>query len=387
MSAGSVLRDPERGTWTVVLSVTAGDGRRQLRRRGFKTKREAVEALDHLRAEARTGIAPTSARVTVGVYLAAWLAAQQRRLRPSTWAQYRSYVNAHVVPHLGGILLKDLGKADVAAWIEVLVREPVRSHRQPISSPKTLAPKTVRIIHSLLVKALNDAVDDEIIVRNVALRPSGLPGAERSTVRAWTPAQVSQFLTAVAGDRLAPLWRLIAVTGMRRGEAVGLRWRDVDLVEGVATICWQRTTVGGRVHEGPPKTTAGNRTVALDDSTVAIMKAWKRQQSAERLVMGAGWPAHDLVFTNADGGAVWPNRPTAEFAKHAAALGFPPIGVHGLRHSAATMMMAAGVNPKVVQQRLGHAHVSITLNLYTHVMPGHDRAAVDGLAKALDAGS
>jgi integrase len=145
----------------------------------------------------------------------------------------------------------------------------------------------------------------------------------------------------------------------------------------------QRTLAGSQIFEGSPKTKAGARTVALDADTVAAIKAWRAQQSSERLVIGAGWPDSGLVFTNPDGGGLWPQRVTARFRTIADELDLPPIGVHGLRHSAATWMIGAGVSPKLVQQRLGHADVSITLGLYSHVMPGHDRDAAEALAKAV----
>jgi len=135
--------------------------------------------------------------------------------------------------------------------------------------------------------------------------------------------------------------------------------------------------------EGSPKTKAGARTVALDAATVAALRAWRAQQSAERLFMGAGWPDTDLVFTHPDGGGLWPQNVTAKFRAIAQELELPLIGVHGLRHSAATWMIGSGVSPKLVQQRLGHADVSVTLGLYSHVMPGHDHDAAEALAKAV----
>ncbi len=191
------------------------------------------------------------------------------------------------------------------------------------------------------------------------------------------------FLSLVGGERLGPLWRFVAVTGCRRGEALGLRWRDVDLEAGTAAIVNQRAIAGGTVVEGPPKTKAGARTVALDADTVRALRSWRKVQAAEQLAMGAGWPDTGLVFTNTDGSGLWPQRVTAEFRQTANRLALPLIGVHGLRHTAATWLITSGVNPRVVQQRLGHADVSVTLGLYTHVLPGHDVAAAEALGKAV----
>ncbi len=218
---------------------------------------------------------------------------------------------------------------------------------------------------------------------NFAVRIKGLPALEQRPPRAWTTDQLVAFLDASAADEMGPLWRFIATTGCRRGEALGLSWDDVDLEAGTATITRQRTIAGGTVVEGAPKTRAGARTVALDGDTIEALRAHRAGQNAERLKLGAGWPTHGLVFTHADGTPLWPQTVTARFKALAESLGLPTIGVHGLRHSAATWMISSGVNPRVVQQRLGHSNVSITLGLYTHVLPGHDRDAAEALGRAL----
>jgi integrase len=227
-------------------------------------------------------------------------------------------------------------------------------------------------------------MDLELVNRNVASRPKGLPPATKRTPRTWTAEQVGEFLRSTANDRLAPLWRFFAVTGCRRGEALGLRWAEVDLDGGTATIVRQRTIAGGSVVEGAPKTGAGARTVALDAGTIGQLRSWRSAQAAERLLMGAGWANTGLVFTHADGRGLWPQTVTRRFGQLSETAGLPSIGVHGLRHSVATHLIARGVNPRVVQQRLGHAHVSVTLGLYTHVLPAHDREAAASLADAID---
>ncbi len=201
------------------------------------------------------------------------------------------------------------------------------------------------------------------------------------------PEKIGQFLAHVEGDRWAPLWRLIATTGMRRGEALGLRWSDVDVGRGVITSTNQRSIAGGQIVEGEPKSDAGRRSLTVDAGTLTALRTWRRQQAQERLLMGAGWHGGDYVFTWPDGSLPWPQRVTAWFKVHSSALGLPNIGVHGLRHSAAAWMISSGVSPKVVTQRLGHSHVSVTLQLYAHVLPAHDQAAADAFAAALDARS
>jgi integrase len=127
--------------------------------------------------------------------------------------------------------------------------------------------------------------------------------------------------------------------------------------------------------------------VSLDAGTVEELRRWRAVQNEERLVMGAGWPKADLVFTHPDGSGLWPQTVTRQFREIAGRVELPEIGVHGLRHTAATWMISQGISPKVVAERLGHAHVSITLGLYTHVLPAHDRAAAEAFAGALTTSS
>lgn len=188
----------------------------------------------------------------------------------------------------------------------------------------------------------------------------------------------------VEGDRLGPLWRFLIATGTRRGEALGLRWSDVDLDGSAVAVRRSRVVAGGRVVEGSTKTRAGERSIALDADTVAVLRSWRSTQAAERLLMGTGWRNDvGLVFTQPDGAPLYPQSVTATFKRLAVELGLPTIGVHGLRHSSATMMVASGISPKVVSQRLGHANVSITLDTYSHVLPAHDQAAADFIGRSL----
>ena len=178
------------------------------------------------------------------------------------------------------------------------------------------------------------------------------------------------------GDRHHTAYLLLATTGLRRGEALGLRWGDLDLDAGRAAI---RQTVIAVHHVptlGSPKTAKGRRTVTLDTGTVAALREHRKRQAAERLQMGEGWADHDLVFCGVDGSMLHPERFSRSFGAAVGRLDVPTIRLHDLRHGWATMALAAGVHPKVVQERLGHANIGITLDTYSHVTAGlHDDAA------------
>lgn len=369
MSKGSVKRSGDG--WMFVVDMPSADGRRrQIKRRGFTRKADATAALERLLAEAERGTPVDPSRLTVGVYLTdQWLPAlQARNLRATTLDTYQRLVRRHLVPLLGAVRLQALDMPRVERMLAEL-------------AAAGLSPKSRRNIHGVLSKALSDAQRWGLVSRNAA-SDAELPRAARPKARAWSAAQVARLLDHVQGDRLEPLWRVVVVLGCRRGEALGLRWSDIDWDRGLVSILNQRTIAGGTVVQNAPKTAAGERTVALDPATLAMLRTWRSQQAAEYLALGVR-PTHGLVFTAEDGRPLWPQRVTARFRAISDELGLPRIGVHGLRHSAGTWMISAGVNPKVVAQRLGHANVSVTLGLYNHVMPGHDQAAADAFASAL----
>jgi integrase len=196
----------------------------------------------------------------------------------------------------------------------------------------------------------------------------------------WTADQLRAFLDHTAEDRLHAAFVVLATTGMRRGEALGLRWSDVDLTVGRASIVQTVIMVEHAVRIGSPKTPRSRRTVALDPGTVAVMRRHRQQQLEERLLMGAGFTDRGLVFCRPDGGPLHPERFSRTFAKEAARAGLPPIRLHDLRQTWATLALAAGLHPKIVQERLGHSNVSITLDIYSHVTEGLHSDAADRVA-------
>jgi integrase len=369
---GSVTKEGT-GRWSFVIDLPASRrGRRQIRRRGFPTRRAAQLALQELLNAEASGRLVEPSRLTVEDYLVEhWVPTLPSVVRPTTADTYARLVRRHVLPELGAVPLQKLQRADISSWIAALVA-------------RGLSPKSIRNIHGVLAKALSDAVDLELVTRNVATRPRNIPRTRPPDPRVWRPEETQRFLSETSGDRFGALWRFIAATGCRRGEALGLLWSDVDLERQTAVIRRQRTIAGGSIVDGAPKTAAGARTVAIDEGTVRALRGWRRVQAQERLLCGTGWTESGLVFTNRQGGGLWPQRVSATFKVRTLELELPHIGLHGLRHTAATFMIASGVNARVVQQRLGHANVSVTLGLYTHVLPAHDQEAAALLGRALD---
>jgi integrase len=202
-------------------------------------------------------------------------------------------------------------------------------------------------------------------------------------VMVWTPTQTRRFLQQARSHRLFALYRLIALRGLRRGEACGLRWKEVDLDAQTITINWQLIQLAWQVHEGTPKTDASIRTIAMDAETAKVLRAHRQRQLQERLAMGAGWKETGFVFTQPDGDRLQPQHVSDQFIELAYHAGLPPIRLHDLRHGAASLMLAAGVEMKVVQETLGHTSSAFTADTYTTVYPQVAMAAAEKTAALL----
>jgi integrase len=202
-------------------------------------------------------------------------------------------------------------------------------------------------------------------------------------MRVWSPEQLRAFLEKVRGDPLYAAWLLLATTGMRRGEVAGLRWVDVGLDAGRVSPRRPRVVVNYEVVVSEPKTAKGRRSLALDPATAAALREHRTRQLQQRLAVGPRWQDSGLVFTWPDGRAIHPERFSSWFEQHARAAGLPKIRLHDVRHSYATAALAAGVPAKVVSERLGHANIAITMDTYSHVLPGLDSQAAGTVARLI----
>ncbi len=356
---------------------------RQFRVRGFTSRREANRALRERLAEAESGrhVAPDSE--TLATWIERWLLAEQTQVRPSPWQSYARNLRLHVLPALGDKPLQKLRPSDLAALYARLLLEGRADHAKGTG----LSPRTVRYIHTILRKSLQAAVDEEgLLTSNPADKakaPRTTASADRhEQLRYWTGQHLGEFLRRTAHQRHHQAWLLLATTGMRRGEALGLAWADVDLEVGRLYV--RRTLVdvlaGGEPVWSDPKTARGRRAVDLDPRTVAALRTQRAAQAQERLLVAAGYREHDLVFAMPDGRPVHPERFSREFAETVGRSDLPRIRLHDLRHTWAVLALQAGVHPKVVQERLGHSNISITLDTYSHVIPSMQTDAASQVA-------
>lgn len=362
-------------TWGYVVDVgrdPATGRRRQRTKGGFRTKREAEHGLGELVRTLDDGTYVARDPQTLGEWLDRWLQTMGPKIRESTLRDYRNGLR-RVEARLGAVPLQALRPLDLEELYASLLREGRRSGGG-------LAPKTVRNVHIALRRSLADAHRFGLVPRNVAtlVKPPVPVRAELST---WTAGEVRRFLDAVADDRLMPAYRLLASTGMRRGEALGLRWSDVDLSEARLVVNRSLTAVDEALVWSPPKTSRSRRSLSLDPETVAILRAHRTRQAEEKLAAGPAWVDQDLVFCNELGRPLHPNRFTRAFAAAVRRSGARPIRLHDLRHTWATLALQASVHPKVVSERLGHATTSITLDIYSHVQPELDAQAATTVAQ------
>lgn len=371
MARGSINKRNNSYVYRIDLGVDPATGkRRQISRQGFKNKKAVERALAEHLEQLRSGTHVDQSKMTTAEYLEQWLDNQKLRLKPTTWASYKTAAD-RVIARLGARALQDLTPIEIESFYSGLAVKGTRSDRP-------LKAKTIRNTHTILRKALSDAERLGIVNRNAAsaARP---PVAEQIEQVTWSSDELRTFLSFVADDDLFAAYVLLATTGMRRGEALGLRWRDLDLDASQLAVQQTLTTVESRVIVSTPKTAKSRRTIYLDPDTVGFLRAhWKRQIAA-RLSAGPSWNEEaDLVFVNPIGQAIDPEWFTREFNRRVRDAGMERIRLHDLRHTFATLALKNGMHPKVVSDRLGHASVGITLDLYSHVTPaiGRDAAGI-----------
>jgi integrase len=347
-------------------SLTETEERRRETKSGFATQKECQAAMNKLlvAVEQHNYSAPTKA--SVKDYLKKeWLPAVKATIRPSTYNSYVQHVDCHIVPHIGTVKLQKLSGSQVNALYAKLAETGRKNGKSGLS------PMTIHHVHSCLHKACKDALRWGHISRNPldAADPPRKKGDGTKEMRTWTKEQLKAFLEAMADERLSPLWHTIAMTGMRRGEAIGLRWSDVDLEAGRLSVRRALIPSGREVIVSEPKTIKGRRVIALDPGTVEVLKAQAARQLDEQKEWDDAWVETGLVFTLENGQALDPES-VSRYIRQAVKMSMlPSIRLHDLRHTHATLALQAGIHPKVVSERLGHATISITLDTYSHAIP------------------
>jgi len=361
---GSIYRRKD-GSW--VAQYTVGDKRRYIY---GKTRKDVAARLSKAIAERDSGVVYDSENMTVGEYLDRWLSDSVRgTVRQRTYERYQSLVRVHISPALGRVKVKNL----TAAHVRSLCREKLDSG---------LAPRTVQYIHQTLSKALKQAVSDGLIPRNAAgsVKP---PQPRTEEIRPLDREQVRAFLEAVSGDRLEALYVVAITAGLRAGELLGLKWEDVDLD---ASMLQVRRTLSeariGRIFEAP-KSGKGRR-IRLTGKATEALRGHRKRQLEEKLRLGTLWQENGLVFPSQAGTPIGGRNLIRHFKLRLGRASLPStFRFHDLRHTCATLLLKQGVHVKFVQELLGHGDVSLTLNVYSHVLPDMGDAAAGAMDEAL----
>lgn len=335
-----------------------------------KTRREIDEKLTRAKADRAQGLVFEGDRETLGAYLERWLSDVVRdTVKENMLENYTYLARRHIIPELGHVRLKDIKP------------EQVRHHyRKKLDSG--LSNRTVQLVHTTLRKALQQAVSDGILPRNVCEAVKA-PRRVKKEMRTLTPEQARAFLEAVKGDRLEALYVLAITTGIREGELLGLRWADVDPEGGRLRVLRQLTRTKRGLSFTAPKR-GRTRIVRLTNTAVAALKVHKAAQNGERLKAGSLWKDDGLVFTSTVGTPVDVGNLTyRSFRPLLKRAGLPQIRIHDLRHTAATLLLGKGVHPKIVQEMLGHSTITQTMDTYSHVLPDMQDVAISAMESAL----
>src|SRR5581483_2861149 len=355
------------GRWRAY--VTMPDGKRKYLY--ANTRKEIVRKLDKAKRDlGRMGTLPDE-RLTVEDFLKAWLDGITRAMRPQSMRRYRQAMEDHVIPVLGRRRLTQLIPEDLQ-----------RLYAAKLASG--LSATTVRIVHFVLHRALRDAERWGRCSRNVAdlVDPPRLPRKEAPLL---TPEQARRVLDAARGHRLEVMFNVALRLGLRRGELLALRWRDVDLDAGTVRVTGtlQPVPQGADPIVAEPKSRSSRRGMSLDPSLAAMLRQHKRLQAVQQAAAGAEWFDGDFVFTNDLGRPVAPMTLVRDWHLLLESIGLPRVPFHTARHTAATLMLSSGVSPRVAAERLGHSTVSITLDRYSHVTESLRKDAAMAIDRAL----
>jgi len=378
---GSLRWSESRRLW--IGRVMVGyrqDGKPDVRETTAKQQAECRKKLDAIKSKSSDGILgdAKAGRETVAAFLPRWLDAIQGTVRESTRYRYEVIVRTQIIPTIGKHKLTDLKPDHIVAMLATLrAKQRTDSEGESVAA---LSPRSVKYTFTTIRKALALALEWGAVVRNVAAVVKA-PRVPRVEIMPPTPQEVRKLIDAseASGNRLTPLWTVAAHSGAREGELLGLLWTDVDFER--STISVRRTLAGitnGAPQFNEPKTTRSRRTVKLSGTAMEALRAQRDRLSFERATYAEGYADHGLVFPSRNGtptDACNLNRRFKEALKRA---GLPGrYRIHDLRHAAATAMLQARIHPKVASERLGHASVAITLDLYSHLVEGLDSDAAD----------
>lgn len=371
---GHVTKKGSKYYVVIELERDANGKRRRKWFGGYKTKKEAQAALVQKLHELQTGQFIEESDITIAEFLQQWLEHKRSQVRPATLRSYEWHVSHHIVPYIGHFKLTKLTPTILQKLYSDLQKAPRSDGR-----PGTISNRTILHAHLVLHEALERATRWGLVPRNVCdlVDP---PRPQKVDVQVWDIEHVNCFLSVAQQDRYYIAFLLAIMTGLRKGEILGLRWIDVDFSSKLITVRQNLSFVHGQFHFLEPKTAHGRRAVAISDPIILALQIHKERQEEERRRAGALYHDHGLVIQTELGTPVSPYTLDSIWYKLLKQCDVPKIRFHDLRHTHATLLLKQGVHPKIVSERLGHSNIGITLDTYSHVLPNLQQSAIDQLS-------
>jgi len=367
---GSIYKRKD-GRYCGVVDAGWMNGKRKRKSFYGKTRKEVLTALNKALGETSRGLPLVSERQTVGQFLEHWLTnVVKPSTRPSTSSSYADTVRLHVIPELGRIPLSKLSPQHLQSLMNKKLEE-------------GLSRRYVAYIRAVLRIALTQAERWGLVAYNVVNRVDA-PRVEKHRVQPLETIEARRFLSAVKGERLEALYSVALSIGLRRGEILGLRWQDLDLDAAQLSVVQAAQRIRGEgIQFSPPKTDRALRSVNLPSPLVASLRAHRKVQLEERLKEGGRWQDFGLVFTSSIGTPIEPRNLDRHFKRMLKKAGLADMRFHDLRHTAASLMLAANVPARTIMEILGHSRISVTLDTYSHVMPPAMLEAADKISEVL----
>jgi len=358
-----------KGSWSIVLDLpkdsTTGKRRQQwVSVKG--TKKEAEKRLAEILTQVDSGGFVRPSKLTLGEFLRQWLRDYAAtNVRPRTLEGYQGVIDRHLIPSLGAVLLVQLQPSHIQPYYSTALNSGGKDQKGG-----GLSARSVLHHHRILSEALSHAVKWGVLTRNVALAVDP-PRPAKKEMHPMDSDAVRMFLSSAKGSMYFPLFHLATYTGLRRSEILGLRWKDVDLDMAVASVVQVLHRLkDGRFILQEPKTAKSRRQVSLGPAAVLALRNYRERRQAERIIAGRPLSQDDLMFCHLDGSPIRPDNVSRAFSRIARKTGISGVRFHDLRHTHATLMLKQGIHPKIVQERLGHATIAVTLDTYSHVLPG-----------------
>jgi integrase len=365
---GGITRHKKSGLYMARYTVDTPTGKKRKTVYG-RTREEAHEKLIEALSNRNKGLVFEGDNQTLGTYLADWLRDIEGTIKQRTLENYEYVVRKHIVPELGEVKLKALKPDRVR-----------RLYREKIDAG--LSNRTVQLIHTVLRKALQQAVSDEILPRNVCQAVKA-PRRVKKEIPPLHPEEVRTLLRAACGDRFEALYVVAVTAGLRRGELLGLRWADLDLERGTLQVRRQLTRTKAGLSFTSPKR-GKTRSVRLTQSAIKALRSHRKRQLEEKLRLAGLWQDFGLVFPSRAGTPMdADNLVQRSFEPLLKRAELPRVRFHDLRHTFATVLLSGGTHPKVVQEMLGHANISQTMDTYSHVLPDMQDGAISAMESAL----